>query len=123
MVVNVSIRMDDVEKLKNLANTGANTDPSVMSLLSQISTAWGPINIGPGQSITLGTIQLPETDKQSYNIYITARNGSVKQLVRFRLINGEWVLAYRVETSNPSNAVKEYIHHKFPRDEQGQISW
>jgi hypothetical protein len=69
--------------------------------------------------------QLPQdTDQQDYNVWISARNGTVVQQIRFRRINGEWKCQMRVMRNDSvlyDSTLKgsDYL----PRNEAGEVQW
>jgi hypothetical protein len=68
------------------------------------------------------TWHLPnDADQQSYNIFLSARNGGIFQQIRFRRINGQWRIAMRVIREN--KVLIEDGREYLPRDEKGQAIW
>jgi hypothetical protein len=64
---------------------------------------------------------IPENEKQSYNIYINARNGVVNQLFRFRKLNNKWKKAERITVNG--KIIKETIDSKFPDKQDEKNIW
>ena len=71
--------------------------------------------------MVLDGLSLPDTEKQSYNIHIMSRNGSVMQMVRFLKVNGEWRIASK--TMRGDDVLEEVIDPDFPRNESGEVQW
>ncbi len=127
-VYDVSIKIDDVEKLLSIikdqqkkGNLPYDSRTRWNTMLFEVSKILRVGNIGPKQAVELGGLHLPNTDKKSYNIYITARNGSVMQAVRFRRVDGKWKTAMQV--TRGSKVLEESIDPDFPRNEEGKIDW
>lgn len=70
-------------------------------------------------------LTLPEnTDKQTYSIFFTARNGSWHQQITLRRVNGKWRLATRVtKDGGKTLLMPEEISAEFPRDANGEALW
>ena len=79
----VDIRIHDLEKAARLSGM------SISERLAQTDTKWKVGNLGPRQSIMLQGWELPAADHQDYNIFISARNGFINQMLRLRRVNGE----------------------------------
>jgi len=82
-------------------------------------------NLPSGQAMTIGKWQLPQSGKARYNIFISARNGFITELVRIELVSGKWVAAYKVEAGSgrKHGVLYEKIHPDFPRNEKGEVLW
>jgi hypothetical protein len=125
----VSVKIDDVEKLLKLVRekqqSGDMPYDSITTTnvaLSKASKVINVGNIGPSQFALMSGLVLPkDRDKQSYNIYITSRNGSIMQVVRFRKVNGKWKMAYKA--TRGKNILEEVIDSDFPRNDSGQVDW
>lgn len=124
----VSIKIDDVEKLLNIVMTQTENGNRPFQSMTEANTFMLQAsrvikvgNIGPSQAMELGSLQLPDTDKQSFNISILARNGYVFQIVRFRRVKGEWKRAIQVHHNGKN--VHETIDAEFPRNADGKIQW
>ncbi|MFA5180649.1 MAG: hypothetical protein WC405_04965 [Syntrophales bacterium] len=124
----VTIKIDDVEKMLNMfkseerkGNIPYSSMTEAFTMMAQSSKIIRVGNIGPNQGMQLDGLILPDTDRQSYNISITARNGIVSQIVRFRRVKGEWKIAHQINI--PSKGVLERIDPDFPRDEDGKVKW
>lgn len=124
----VFIKIDDVEKQIGIVKSESGKDnlpydsiTKVNQLLSQASKSIQVGNMGPKQAINLGTLNLPETDKQSFNINIMARNGHVIQFMRFRRVNKHWKAAMKVIRNE--DTLQETIEQGFPRDNKGRVEW
>lgn len=91
------------------------------AVLSQVSNIIKVGNIGPHQALQLGWLKFPNTEKQSYNISITARNGSVFQVLRFIRGNSNWQRAKKISFNG--EVVKENLDPEFPCDNEGKVKW
>lgn len=82
-------------------------------------------NLSPGQDRIWGKWQLPETDQQDYNVFLSARNGFVTQFIRLRRVNGRWKIATKVfrDFGKQQKVIFEDIGAEFPRDEKGKEQW
>ncbi len=126
-VYDISVKIDDVEHLVEIAkNELMNSEEATSwtqttALLSRASKVFRPGNLGPNQATELGELQLPTGDKQSYNIYIIARNSYVVQTIRFRRINGTWKRAEKIQVNG--KVLRETIQPDFPLNEKGQVQW
>jgi hypothetical protein len=125
----ISIKIDDVEKMMEILHeeqSAGNLPYDSMTLsnamFAKASTVIPIGNLGPHQAMQLQGIRIPpDTDKKSYNIYLTARNGSVVQIVRYRRIDNNWKMA--IKTTKDGEVIKETIDDDFPRNEKGEIPW
>lgn len=124
----VSIRIDDAEKLVNIlneevrkGNIPAKSLNQALSLLLPSSQVRSIGNFGPNQILPMGSLDLGHGDKRSYNVYITMRNGSVFQAVRFRKTDGKWKIAIRSIWND--KIVEEKIDPDFPKETDGTIKW
>jgi len=84
--------------------------------------------IGPKKAALLENIfELPaDAEQQDYNVFISARNGDVSQLMRFRRMSGTWKCAFRVEKRNEageSALLTEQIPPDFPGYAKGRLPW
>lgn len=124
----ISIKIDDVEKLLGIikdeqkkGNLPYDSRTRVNTMLFEASKILRVGNMGPKQAVELGGLHLPNTDKKSYNIYITARNGSFMQVLRFRRVNSKWKMAMQVRRG--AKVLEESIDPDFPRNAKGKIDW
>ena len=125
----ISVKIDDVEKMISLVhaeyeNGNLPYDSNTLSnaLLSKASDYIQIGNLGPNQAMTLTNgLKVPDVDKKSYNIHITARNGSVFQIVRYRKVNNEWKMAIKI--SGQGKTLKEFIDKDYPKNAKGEIDW
>jgi hypothetical protein len=115
----VAVRIVDLEKAARLS------EMSSREMMTQADTYLNIGNIGPSQSAFRGHWELPNADQQGYNIFISARNGFVTQLLRLRRVNGEWKSATKVRRDIDQDAIVLYerIDPEFPRDAAGQVQW
>ena len=80
-------------------------------------------NISIGSMIpshaSLVPVQLPiedrEVEEQSFNIFMTARNGGFTQLIRLKKINNKWLSATKVLKNN-DQVLLEKVDNDFPRN-------
>ena len=63
-----------------------------------------------------------EGTKQSYNVFMTARNGAFTQLIRLDKGSGEWKYATKVINSR-GETVLEQIKEGFPLESDGIVNW
>jgi hypothetical protein len=83
-------------------------------------------NLAPSQARMLYSAwPLPITGKARYNIFISARNGFVTELVRLNKVEGKWRAAYKVDSDERSNkgTLYEKIDPLYPRDKEGHVDW
>lgn len=85
-------------------------------------------NMIPSHAQMVSRWKLHGTDAQSYNVFITARNGGFTQLLRLKKVGGEWLTATKVVDSRDMQAsaervLFEQIHDSFPRNEEGLVEW
>jgi hypothetical protein len=78
-------------------------------------------DIWPSQAVDLGPIVIPNTDNKDYRITISAKNGSVVKLVKFKKIEGKWKMATRDYIAG--EIFKESGDADFPRNKEGKIEW
>jgi hypothetical protein len=118
-VYDVGIRIVDLEKYDRLGGT------ITLEKMAQTDTRLNVGNLGPSQTAMWLSWPLPDADQQRYNIFISARNGFVTQILRLRRVNGEWKSATKVQRDFDQNAVVLYerIDPEFPRDTAGQVQW
>jgi hypothetical protein len=114
----ISVRVVDVETLNRL---GKLLPASVAMSRSQIVFAAG--NLGPKQVNLIGRLPPDWAKVLDLNIFIGARNGFVSELLRRRLIDGEWQRAIKVTRDMDNQVVYEKVHPKYPRDPSGQVEW
>jgi len=120
----VSLRIVDLEKFEE--DTKKNLSLESLSK-SQIIRNIG--NVSPKTTVTMGKINLGSGDKKDYNVFISARNGHLQQLIRLRRVDGKWLQANsmkRMEEKNgelASVTISEDIPDGFPRNEKGKVDW
>ncbi|MHC4198197.1 MAG: hypothetical protein ACYSRP_09905, partial [Planctomycetota bacterium] len=75
----------------------------------------------------LGKCTLPNTQQQNFNVFISARNRFVTQLIRLQRIKGFWKSATKVTRKiyeeNKSVVLLEKVDPEFPRNNTGQVQW
>jgi hypothetical protein len=65
----------------------------------------------------------PVVESQTFEIVMSARNGSFTESLRLRRINGQWLSAIKVTRGKAEEKIYERISEAFPRDEKGEIDW
>ena len=83
-------------------------------------------NIGIKQEQLIGSIKWSGITQQRYNVFISTRNGFYTELIRLRLINGNWWrAAYKVTKFDGKKEIKlfEESDPEFPRNEENKIKW
>jgi hypothetical protein len=128
-IYDISVKIDDVEKMMEILHKEkeAGKLPYDSMTLSNAMFAKASIviqvgNMGPHQYAQLNGIQIPpDVDKKSYNIHITARNGTLTQILRYRRIDNKWKMALQI--MKEGKVIKEDVDEDFPRNEKGKIDW
>jgi hypothetical protein len=115
----VSIRIHNLDEFDRLGG------PITLEKMARADTVITVGNLGPNQSAMWSKWSLPDADQQRYNIFISARNGFVSQLLRLQRVNGKWQSATKVTRDFDQNQVTLYerIDEDFPRDAAGQVQW
>jgi hypothetical protein len=113
----ISIRVVDLQKFDLVK------DIRTLEALNQAQVILNAGNLGPGQSRLFGEWPLPKLDRQDFNIFISARNGFITELLRRRRINGRWQSAVKVTRDGDNALLFERVDPDFPRDEKGQVQW
>lgn len=117
----VGIRIVDLEKLDLVKGD------SKLEKMALVGKNLNVGNVGPSQAQPMEELQLPSADRQGYNVFISARNGFVTQLIRLQRINGYWKLATKVTRDfyedKKSVVLLEKVDPEFPRDKTGQVQW
>lgn len=118
----VQTRIVDLEKF------GLIKDNLTRERLAQAETLIAVGNLAPKSAASLREWVLPKAEKQSYNIFVNARNGFTAQLTRLRRVNGRWKSAtkvMRVGDSGETESAPLYVNvdPEFPRDEAGEVQW
>jgi hypothetical protein len=125
----ISVKIDDVEKMIEILHEEQEAgklpyDSMTLSnaIFAKASTVIQIGNIGPHQVMQLNGIQIPpDIEVKSYNIYITARNGSLMQILRYRRIENKWKMAGKILRGGET--IQEYVDADFPRNEKGEVVW
>ncbi|MRS04892.1 hypothetical protein EG832_17005 [bacterium] len=127
-VYDVSIKITDNEALNaalySKEREGMPPLESQIDIMNLLASGSKIINLGtmaPQIVYPISKIKLPDTDKQSYQINIWARNGHAVQLLSYRRVNGIWKGAMR--TYKRDNTYKEDIEPGFPQNEKGEAIW
>ncbi len=114
-------------RMVNLERAAAVEEGEVLTyeMATQADTVYNPGNLSPNQARVLGSLELPNEEQQSYNVFIGARNGFVTQLIRLRHINGRWKKALKVvrDYEGEELVLLEKVDPEFPLDETGQVQW
>lgn len=123
----LNIRIADGNKLKQIAEKfGA---PLPVDEIEKAQTRLHKstfFKTGQGAAgLDVGYVTLPEnSDKQTYGIFFTARNGSWQRHVTLRRVNGEWKLATRVTKDDGKTLLMpEEVSVNFPRGANGEALW
>lgn len=77
----------------------------------------------PDSASIIGKWSLSAQQKQGYNIFFTARNGSFTQEYRLAKVEGEWKSATRIRRSGAEKLLYEQTDPTFPRSELGDVDW
>ena len=124
----VSVRITDVEKQLAIGKHEMEKGNLPYDSMVRVYQLWWeaskliPVgNIGPNQAIPLGTLKLPDSDKQTYIINIMARNGGIVQHLTCRRVNSVWKLAMKIFKLD--NTIEETVEPDFPRDDKGNVQW
>lgn len=124
-VYDVTIEIVDVEKTSAIMQKL--TKEEIFDALSegtietfQARTILRLGTMGPHKMADLGAIKLSDTNKQTFSIIVTARNGFFHALHQYRRINGKWVRAIQ---STKNGKTKEQADPEFPRNDKGKIQW
>jgi hypothetical protein len=81
------------------------------------------------KSASMKSERFPFSDSgsQDFNIFFSARSGFWDQSLRWRLVDGKWVSALKVERYKDGNRERdlllERIDKNFPRNEKGEVDW
>lgn len=75
----------------------------------------------------LGTLNITPSNEHDFNIFFWANNGMWTELLRYRLVDGEWQFAYRIlrsKTQDGKNevSIKDFSTPKFPKV-NGIVDW
>jgi hypothetical protein len=118
----VNIRIVDLDKFD--AHVKGRENPTLEDF-RKADTNLSVGNLAPNQAAMIGRWPLPQSEEIRYNIFITARNGFVTELVRIKRIDDKWVSAYKVtsDSNRKDTLLYEKIDPDFPRDEAGEINW
>lgn len=120
----ITARIVDINKMKTvfqqIKENGATLKESDLSKFEDYISIG---NIGPKKAMMKAmTVSLPEQCNEYFiNIFFNARNGSCTQMLRFKKIEGKWVVANKVERD--SEVVFERISDKYPRNADGNVEW
>jgi len=127
-IYDVSIRIDDVEQLledfHEAREAGVLPYPSITESSAHLMKAakiFQVGNLGPKHSATLSGLKVRDRNKQSYNIYITARNFSSMQFVKFRRVGNNWKMAEKRLLNG--ELIKEFVEPDYPREPNGEVLW
>ncbi len=118
----VSVRIVDLDKFdKHIKEQAKLTLGGIQKVQTNINIG----NIPALQAVTLGPWALSQSGEVRYNIFISARNGFITELVRLKRINEKWVSAYKVEAGpgHEPGVLYEKIDPDFPKNEDGNVNW
>ena len=125
----VLVQIVDVEKLEEIKKEKENVGQIPFDSIAMFDDMYMKAsriidigNFGPNQEYPPIGIPIPtDVDKKSFNIEISARNGSVRQAVRLWRINHEWKMAKR--TMCNGKLLEEVADPDFPRNKEGKVVW
>jgi hypothetical protein len=81
-------------------------------------------NLGIQQSLIVGRLDLGSGNAKDYNVFFSARNGFVTQLLRCRRTADGWRVATRVmRTGEKTEVLYEQVDDGFPKGPNGEIPW
>ena len=113
----VNIRLLDLGKSDSLQKKG-------LSFIEAMNKSQTIINVGnmpAGSAQMIGTLDLTSQNHMRYNVFISAKNGFITQLIRLQRVNGIWKGAMKVERDG--KILREKIDPNYPRNSQGEIDW
>jgi hypothetical protein len=127
-VYDVRVKIKDIEgqiaAIEREQRKGNLTVESVFDAIQLMSLGSKEIPVGtiaPQMLVPVGKLTLPDTNKQSFQIDIWARNGHAVQILAYRRVNGVWKGSMR--TFKRDNTVKEDVEPGFPRNDKGEALW
>jgi hypothetical protein len=112
----ISARIVDLQKFNQLRNKTSLKEIQTTETIISIDSAI------PNHSSLVQNWKLESEPEQSYNIFTTASNGGVTQLLRLKKIDGAWVSASKV-TDSDNEIIHERIDDNYPRNAEGNIVW
>lgn len=115
----VGVRIVDLEKWGRLGKK------LTMQDLRQTDTYINLGNLSRNQVSLKGTLKLPDSGQQRFNIFFSARNGFWNQALRLKRVSGHWRMASKVTRRLNGKTVTVYrkVDSDFPRNEAGQVNW
>lgn len=118
----VNVRIVDLVKFNEI---NKNLQNQTFEEIIKSDLIYNAGNLTPKHALPLGRINLPNEDEANFNIFITARNGSINELLRMKRINGEWFSAikiYKIDGAE-QKLLLEKIDDKYPKNSEGMIDW
>lgn len=114
---NVKIRVVDIDIPQNTANETISMDDDSGREFRDLLG-----DLVPNHSLILKQhIPLGSGNSRRFNIFFSARNGSFKQILRLKRVNGVWRHALMVTRDN--ELIHEDISAEYPRTAIGNIDW
>lgn len=110
----VGIRMVDLEKLEKEHSA---------ALFRDLNFNAGKVS--PNSARALRGWDLPNADRQRYNVFISTRNGFSTQLIRLKRVNEQWKLATKVfkDEGKTTTVLYERIDDDYPRSKGRSVDW
>ncbi|MFM4922410.1 hypothetical protein [Aeromonas dhakensis] len=112
----VIARIVDLQKLEQVKNNIS------LATLEHIETNVNIGNMIPSHASMVQKWEIESEPEQSYNIFLTARNGSFTQLLRLKKVNGAWVCATKIMNKN-NEILHEQIDDNYPKEADGSVTW
>lgn len=106
----INVRIEDLDTPQDYFNSSQEDD-----------RAFCVPELAPGQGRVLEYYNLGSGDARNFKVYMSARNGTLIQIIKFRRIDGTWTWATQVET--PEGIVHSQIGDHFPKDSYGSVDW
>jgi hypothetical protein len=82
-------------------------------------------NIPPHSARVLGSLIQLTSDRKRLNLFFSARNGFYTELLRMRLVDGEWKSAIRVDRHIVGGASPIFtkVADGYPKEPDGSVNW
>lgn len=112
----VNARIVDLQKFEQVKNNLSLANMSYSDIYISIG------NMIPSHARMIQPWKIHNEPTQSYNVFLTARNGNFTQLIRLNKINGAWISATKVIKTD-DEVLYENVDNNFPRDVDGNVCW
>lgn len=124
----VMATITDLQKLEKIMNHIIHSGALLkrMQIEAQAQTRLPIGDMAPSLGRTFNAVTLGRAVKRDFNVSFTARNGSWTELMRFRLVNGKWLQAIRVQRGKPGGGLEvllKQIDYGYPRGSSGEVNW